>query len=165
LAIKEIRVYPDPVLKQVAEPVVEVDEEARSLARDLIDTMRHHDHCVGLAANQIGVARRCVVVDITDHPKARSQAGLVVLFNPKIESSDGEEVGREGCLSIPELTGNVKRATEIVVSGLDLEGQGHQLRADAFEARALQHEIDHLDGILFLDRVASLRTDVFRRKI
>lgn len=164
MAPRPIRLYPDPILKRVAEPVGEIDDDARALARDLVETMRAQPRCVGIAANQIGVLRRCVVVDVTDHPKARSCHGLLVLFDPEVVSRSGSAVGREGCLSVPDLTANVRRATDVVVRGLDEDGGVRVLNSDAFEARALLHEIDHLDGILFLDRVSSLETDVFRRR-
>jgi peptide deformylase len=151
------------VLKQRAAEIGTVDDDARSLAQDLIDTMRAHERCVGLAANQIGVPRRCVVVDVTGHAKARTCSGIIVLFDPAVTFASGAEIAREGCLSLPDLTANVRRATDIVVRGLGLDGGGVSVGTDAFEARALLHEIDHLDGILFLDRVASLATDVFRR--
>ena len=162
--IRPVRVYPDPVLKQVAQSVEVVDDDARALAEDLVDTMRSHERCVGLAANQIGVLRRCVVVDVSGHPRARSCNGLIVLFDPVVTKLEGAEVAREGCLSLPDLTANVRRATQIEVSGMASDGNRRVVQADAFEARALLHEIDHLDGILFLDRVASLETDVFRRR-
>jgi peptide deformylase len=162
--VRAIRLYPDPILKQVADPVGRPDGDATALAADLVDTMRAHERCVGLAANQVGVAKRCIVVDVTDHPKTRSCHGLIVLFDPVITAASGREVGREGCLSIPDLTANVRRATGVTVRGLDASGAEQAIEADAFEARALQHEIDHLDGVLFLDRVTSLETDVFRRK-
>lgn len=164
MAVRPIRVYPDPVLKERAADVDRIDDDALRLAADLVDTMRAHTRCVGIAANQIGVARRCVVVDVTDHPRAQSCAGLIVLFNPHVVSEEGGEIAREGCLSIPDLTANVRRATRVVVEGLDRTGTTVKVEADAFEARALLHEIDHLDGILFLDRVANVETDVFRRK-
>jgi len=165
MSVRPVRIYPDAVLKQIATPVQTIDGDARVLARDLVDTMRSHERCVGLAANQIGVLRRCVAVDVTGHRKAQSCSGLLVLFDPEVVSHSGSEVAREGCLSIPDLTANVRRATDIVVRGLSEDGTSREVVADAFEARALLHEIDHLDGILFLDRVASLETDVFRRKI
>jgi peptide deformylase len=164
VAVRSIRLYPDPVLKQVASPVVAVDDDARSLAADLVDTMRAHERCVGVAANQIGSLRRCIVVDVTGHRKARSNNGLIVLFDPQVTSQSGAEVAREGCLSLPDLTANVRRATNVEVIGITPEQLTRVVVANAFEARALLHEIDHLDGILFLDRVASLATDVFRRR-
>lgn len=164
MPVRQVRIYPDPVLKQAAKPVGRIDAEALALARDLVDTMRSHDRCVGLAANQIGVLRRCVAVDVTGHPRARSCNGLIVLFDPAIESAEGGVTAREGCLSIPDLTANVRRAERVVVRGRGESGSERRIEADAFEARALQHEIDHLDGILFLDRVTSLERDVFARR-
>lgn len=164
MAVRRVRIYPDPVLKRVAAPVGVVDDAARSLAQDLLDTMRAHERCVGVAANQIGELRRCIVVDVTGHRRAVSCHGLIVLFDPVIVEAGGGEVAREGCLSVPDLTANVRRATNVVVRGSDERGDVRMVAADAFEARALLHEIDHLDGVLFLDRVANLETDVFRRK-
>jgi peptide deformylase len=162
VTVRDVRIYPDPVLKQVARPVAALDDDARALATDLVDTMRANAKCVGLAANQIGALRRCIVVDVTGHAKAVSCSGLIVLFDPVVVSSSGSAVAREGCLSIPEFTANVRRATDVVVRGFDAEGSSREIVADAFEARALLHEIDHLDGILFLDRVTA--SDVFRRR-
>jgi len=134
------------------------------VAADLVETMRSFGHCMGLAATQIDEMVRIVVVDVTGHKKATTQNGLLVLVNPVIAESEGAEVGREGCLSIPHLTANVRRATRIVVEAVDPEGSPVRVESEAFEARCLQHEIDHLDGLLFLDRVDSLATDVFKRK-
>src|SRR5262249_25666301 len=106
---------------------------------------------------------RLVAIDVTGHPKAASCAGLTVLVNPVVVASEGDELGREGCLSIPELTGNVRRAVAVTVEAVTPEGDPLTIAADAFEARVIQHELDHLDGILFLDRVAS-RRDVFLRR-
>ncbi|MDQ4024956.1 MAG: peptide deformylase, partial [Actinomycetota bacterium] len=135
------------------------------LAADLVDTMRASPACVGLAAPQIGVSRRAFALDVSAHPKATVSHGLVVLFDPIVVESSGRAVGREGCMSVPDLTANVARATSIVVSGTTPEGAQRVIATEGFEARAFQHEIDHLDGLLILDRVASLATDVFRRKV
>jgi peptide deformylase len=164
LTVREIRIYPDPVLKQVALAVGVIDDRARRLATDLVDTMRAHERCVGVAANQIGELLRCICVDVTGHSKARSSNGLIVLFDPEIVSAQGAEVAREGCLSLPDLTANVRRATDVIVRGTNPTGDTVQIDADAFEARALLHEIDHLDGILFLDRVDNVAKDVFARR-
>ncbi|MCA1830956.1 MAG: peptide deformylase [Actinobacteria bacterium] len=99
MTIRPVRIYPDPVLKQVASAVGTIDRDARALADDLVDTMRAYERCVGIAANQIGVLRRCVVVDVTGHPKAGSCGGLLVLFDPVVVSSDGSVLAREGCLT------------------------------------------------------------------
>ena len=158
--IREVLRYPHPALKEVARALE--PDEAEDIARvaaDLVDTMDSFGHCVGLAATQLGELVRMVVVDVSEHPKATTSNGRLVLVNPRIVSASGAEVGREGCLSIPELTANVRRATEVVVESAD-----GVVRSEGFEARCLQHEIDHLDGVLFLDRVDSLTADVFRRK-
>jgi len=157
MAVREVLLYPDPRLKQVAAPV-----QAAQLERvraDLLDTLRSRERCVGLAAPQLGERVRVVVVDVRGHPKAETDNGLLVLANPRVVSAEGSEVAREGCLSIPDLTANVRRATSIVVE--HAEGR---LVSEGFEARCVLHEIDHLDGVLFLDRVESLVDDVFRRR-
>ena len=155
--IREVLLHPHPVLTQVAAPVTAA--AAASVIEDLLDTMRGFGHCVGIAAPQIGEPVRVAVVNVSGHRKATTSHGELVLVNPVIVASSGGEVGREGCLSIPELTANVRRATHITV-----QADGLRVETEGFEARALQHEIDHLDGLLFLDRVESLEADVFRRK-
>lgn len=155
---------PDRVLKRVADPVKEIGPEEQALATDLLDTMAASPACVGVAAPQIGVSVRAFCVDVTGHRKADSCHGPFVLFNPVLILTMHLEVAREGCLSVPHLTGNVARATDVVVRGLTPEGGTRVIEANAFEARALLHELDHLDGLLFIDRVGSLATDVFRRK-
>ena len=160
MPVREVLVYPHPALKQVARALApEEDDEVARVAKDLVDTMDAFGHCVGLAATQLGEMVRMVVVDVTGHKKATASNGRLVLVNPRIISAAGAEVGREGCLSIPELTANVRRATTI-----EIESADGTLRSEGFEARCLQHELDHLDGLLFLDRVDSLTADVFRRK-
>jgi peptide deformylase len=141
----------------VASEVHDAAEIARVTA-DLVDTMDAFGHCVGLAATQLGEMLRIVVVDVSGHRKAESSNGRLMLVNPRIVAAEGAEVGREGCLSIPDLTANVRRATRI-----EVEAGDRRIVSEGFEARCLQHEIDHLDGLLFLDRVDSLTADVFRR--
>jgi len=162
VAVRPVLRLPDRVLKRVAEDVGRGDP---ALARDLVDTMRASPACVGLAAPQIGVSRRAFALDVSDHPKAKDAHGLIVMFDPMIVTASGRAVGREGCMSVPDLTADVARATEIVVEGTSPDGERFQIAAHGFEARAFQHEIDHLDGMLILDRVESLATDVFRRKV
>ena len=135
------------------------------LVADLIDTMRASPACVGLAAPQIGVSKRVICVDVSAHPKAKLNHGTIVLADPVIVDSEGKEVGREGCMSVPDLTANVARAVRVVVQGITPDGSVKVLETEGFEARAFQHEVDHLDGTLILDRVDSLATDVFRRKV
>jgi len=137
--------------------------EAARVAQDLVDTMRNHRGCVGLAAPQLDELVRIIVVDVTDHPRAATSNGLLVLVNPQVVEASGSEVAREGCLSIPDLTANVRRATRIVLEAATTTQGPTTVVAEGFEARCLLHELDHLDGTLFLDRVDSM-TDVFRRR-
>ncbi len=164
MAVRPVLALPDPFLQRPSAKVGTVDAEALALAIDLLDTMRARPACVGLAAPQIGVGLRAFAVDVTGHRKARSCSGELVLFDPELLSSASPELAREGCLSIPDLTGDVARATEVVVRGIGIDGAERVVAADAFEARALLHELDHLDGFLFLDRVASAHS-VYRRKV
>jgi len=164
MAVRPVLRLPEAVLKQPAVPVERIDDAARALAQDLLDTMRVSPACVGLAAPQIGVGLRAFAVDVAGHKKARSCHGELVLFNPEVVLAHGPVVAREGCMSVPDLTGDVARATRLVVRGVTVDGEDRVLQVDAFEARAFQHEIDHLDGLLFLDRVASADA-VFHRKV
>lgn len=163
MTVRKVYRLPERVLKQrAAELGPTADDE---LVADLLETMRASPACVGLAAPQIGVSKRVIAVDVTGHPKTTTCHGLVVLIDPVIIEAGGREVGREGCMSVPDLTANVARATSLVVQGTAPDGEPVVIVTDGFEARAFQHEIDHLDGLLILDRVASLATDVFRRRV
>jgi peptide deformylase len=165
LAVRAVLRYPHPSLKMKAPAVALEDRDAIDrVARDLLDTMNTYRGCVGIAAPQIDELVRVVVVDVSEHPRATHSNGLLSLVNPQVVEASGAEVAREGCLSIPDFTANVRRATEIAVEASTAEGEELRIRSEGFEARCLLHEIDHLDGILFLDRVDSLRTDVFPRK-
>jgi peptide deformylase len=164
MPVRPVLLLPHAVLTAPAAPVGAVDDEARRLAEDLLDTMRASPACVGLAAPQIGVARRAFAVDVTGHRKARSCHGPFVLFDPEVVSADAPETAREGCMSVPDLTGDVARANRLTVAGITVDGDRVRLEVDAFEARAVQHELDHLDGLLFLDRVAGPHS-VFPRKV
>jgi peptide deformylase len=146
---------PEPVLATAAEPVDPADPATVQLAADLVATMRVSPGCVGLAAPQVGAAARVFCVDVSRHPKTRDHHGTFVLCNAEVVESSRNEKAREGCMSVPDFTGDVKRASRVLVEGW-LPGTGEQVRvtANAFEARALQHEIDHCEGLLFLDRVA-----------
>jgi peptide deformylase len=162
---REVLRYPHPVLKSVARALGDDEAEtAERVGRDLVDTMRSFPRCVGIAAPQIDELVRMVVVDVTDHPKATACHGELVLVNPRVVDSSGAEVAREGCLSIPDLTANVRRATEVAIEAVEVGSGARRIETEGFEARCLLHEIDHLDGVLFLDRVDSITTDVFRRK-
>lgn len=159
MAVRPIVLVPDPILKRVCAPVEGYTPDVAALLEDLVDTLRAGPG-VGVAAPQIGSALRVAVVDVTPRPGH----GLVILVNPEILRQEGWQVMREGCLSVPEYTANVGRPERVVVRALDGEGRPRVLESEGFEAVCLQHEIDHLSGILFLDRVSSLKKDVFRRK-
>ena len=165
MAVRPVVLYPDPRLKIQIAPALEVNEAIRAAAQDLLDTM---DACpprtVGIAAPQIGVMARIAIVDTSRNPKYPGGHGLLALVNPEIAAYEGEQFFREGCLSLPDYTANIKRRQSIKVQALGLDGEEVTVDAEGFEAVVLQHEIDHLDGMLFLDRVANVKTDLFRRK-
>lgn len=144
---------PHPVLAERSSPLAEIDRFALELAEDLVDTMYASPNCVGLAAPQIGVSRRALVMDVSSHRKAGANHGLVVLFDPVLVEQGELVVAREGCMSVPDLTGDVGRPNAVVVEGLGADSLKEVIEAEGFEARALMHELDHLDGLVFLDRV------------
>jgi peptide deformylase len=146
---------PSPVLSSIGARVDPADPGVVQLAADLVATMRVSPGCVGLAAPQVGRSMKVFCVDVSEHPKTRGHHGTFVLCNAEVLGASRNEKAREGCMSVPDLTGDVKRASRLVVRG-ELPGTGEtvELAAEAFEARALQHEIDHCEGLLFLDRVA-----------
>jgi peptide deformylase len=163
LPVKPVFQLPERVLKRRADDLGDATDA--ELVTDLIDTMRASPACVGLAAPQIGVSKRAFALDVSKHKKTTTTHGLVVMFDPEIIERKGREIAREGCMSVPDLTANVARATEIVVRGRAPDGEDLVVVTEGFEARAFQHEIDHLEGLLILDRVENLATDVFRRKV
>lgn len=155
---------PAPVLYTAGAEVDPLDPDVVQLAADLVATMRVSPGCVGLAAPQVGVGARVFCVDVSAHPKTRDHHGTFVLCNATAVEASRNEKAREGCMSVPDFTGDVKRATRLVVRGA-LPGTGETLtiEANAFEARALQHEIDHCSGLLFLDRAAGAHA-IYARK-
>jgi peptide deformylase len=155
---------PDPLLGRVGEKVDPLDPATVKLADAMVTIMRGSPGCVGLAAPQIGVSAQLFVVDVTGHAKASTVHGLIMLANAFLVEASRWRPGREGCMSVPDLTGDVRRATRVVVAG-EVPGTGAQVEilSDAFEARALQHEIDHCNGLLFLDRVSGAHA-VYPRK-
>ena len=150
MAVLDIRKAGDPVLKAKAKPVVKVTKTVRQLLDNMVQTMREEDG-VGLAAPQVGVSSRLIVVDIGE--------GLIELINPELVETEGCEVATEGCLSIPGYYGEVERFTQVTVTGLDRNGNPLRLSCDGLLARAMQHEIDHLEGILFIERAQSLHKE------
>ena len=163
MAILEILTYPDPRLKQVSQAVEVVDDALRSFILDLEETMRAGPGGVGIAAPQVGCFKRIVIVDVSSKPKI-VQHGRLVFINPRITAEEGRAVGREGCLSVPDYTGNVARSKKITVTAQDESGAERVYQMEGYEARAVQHEMDHLDGLLFLDRLVSKR-ELFARKV
>jgi peptide deformylase len=164
-AVRPILEHPHPMLAGVS---IEVDPRDRSIvaiARVLLETMRASRGCVGMSAPQLGENVRLFCFDVTGHKKARSCAGLVVLANPRLLSRAGNVLMREGCSSVPHLTGDVARAAGVVVSGVvPGSGKNRIIAADAIEARCIQHEIDHLDGVLFVDRVHDPIAELHQRR-
>lgn len=159
MTVRALHVLGSPVLRQQAAAVREVDDEVRRLVDDLFETMRAAKG-VGLASNQIGVARRVAVVDVGDEDPPP-----LVLINPVIlERSEEEETAEEGCLSIPEIFGDVDRPARVVVEALDRDGRKYRVEVHGYKARAIQHEIDHLDGILFLDHLSAVKRNLLLSK-
>lgn len=164
MAVLPIHRFPDPLLKTPARAVARLAPPVVRFIEDLVETMRAHPRCVGLAAPQVGQAVRIAVVDVAGHPKASQAHGLIVLVNPRITAQEGVSIQREGCLSVPDLTGNVSRSLRVHVEALDASGRPWAGWFKGFEAIAVQHELDHLEGRLFLDQIANVRTDLFRRQ-
>jgi len=162
--VLEILTYPDERLRQVSSPVEQFDAAFQRRVDDLEQTRLAGPGAVGIAAPQVGWFERVVIVDVSGRRKTRSH-GHLILVNPEITEWEGHAVGREGCLSVPDYTGNVIRAEKIHLQALDREGNTLSFDMDGFEARAVQHEMDHIDGLLFLDRLVSRRQDLFQRKV
>lgn len=168
MAVLEIIQYPDGRLKQESQPVSQFDDELRSFVSDLEETMRAGPGGVGIAAPQAGRFERIVIVDLSGKnklPKGSTSHGRMILINPELTEWEGMVMGREGCMSVPDFTGNVIRAEKLKLTAFDEHGEQHEYECTGFEARAVQHEVDHLDGLLFLDRLVSRKTDLFKRKV
>lgn len=159
MSVREIKKYPEEVLRKKTEPVTRFDSELQKLIDDMIETM-YAAPGVGLAANQIGVSRQVAVIDVS----AAQDSSLIVLVNPEIIHAEGENSTEEGCLSVPEYTTIVKRAERVKVKGLDREGRLLEIEAEGFLAKALQHEIDHLNGLLFIDRIGRIKREFFKKR-
>ncbi len=162
--IMDILKYPDPRLKTLCEPVSVFDAHLHTFIADLESTLRAGPGGVGIAAPQVGCFQRIVLVDVSCKPKIK-QHGRLVLINPEITAWEGFASAREGCMSVPDYTGTVVRAQHIQLTAQNAEGEQQEYQLEGYEARAVQHEIDHLNGILFLDRLVSRRQDLFQRKV
>ncbi len=165
MAVLEILTYPDERLKRIAEPVERFDDELRAFITELEETMDAGPGGVGIAAPQVNRNQRIVIVDCSKARKPVPNHGRLFLVNPEITKWEGMAVGREGCMSVPDYTGNVIRAERVDLVAFDPSGEKREFGFEGFEARAVQHEMDHLDGMLFLDRLVSRRNDLFRRKV
>ncbi len=161
MAIRPVRLYGDPVLRQKSSPIAGVDDTVRELVADLRETMRAY-HGVGLAANQVGVLQRVLVVDVPLDEETRAQYALI---NPVLDQRSGTGSGEEGCLSIPGIYEEVRRAQRVRVRALDEHGRPLELFAEGYLARAFQHEVDHLDGVLFVDRLSVLKRQFLRHAL
>lgn len=161
MALRRILTYPDTVLREQAEPVGNIDGKVQQLIDDMADTM-YHTPGIGLASNQVGEPCRIIMFDISakDEPN-----DLVVLVNPEIIEAEGVVLNEEGCLSVIDYSADVKRADSITVHGLDRDGNPITLRKEGLAAIVLQHEIDHLNGILFIDRISKLKRELYKRKL
>lgn len=157
MSVLDIRIYPDPVLKQQAAPVTEFDSKLERLLRDMADTMYDADG-IGLAAPQVGILQQIAVIDVSEK---RDQ--VLHFINPVITERSGETPSEEGCLSIPEYRDTISRNTNITVQAVDPSGTAFELKADGLLAICLQHEIDHLNGVLFVDHLSRLKREFFKR--
>ena len=160
MAFQKICVYPEPVLSRKAEEITNIDGQVHTLAADMVETM-YAASGIGLAAPQVGVSRRLIVVD----PGKEEKSGLITLVNPVVVSGEGHNAIDEGCLSVPDFTAEVPRHAEILVRGITLDEREVELSAGGLLAIVLQHEIDHLNGILFIDRISPLKRDIYLRKL
>jgi len=162
MALREVVQFPDPRLKKVSEPITEVTEEIRELARDMIDVM-YDEPGIGLAAPQVGASVRMFVID-TEWSDESVGRNPTVVINPEISDREGRITWDEGCLSVPDYNAVVERDAIITLRGMDLEGKPIEERAEGLRAVCIQHEVDHLDGILFIDRISRLKRSLYVKK-
>lgn len=161
MAVRPIRIYPDPILRAKAKAVTHLTSFHAKIIEDLLDTLRAQPGGIGIAAPQIGYAERIVIIDVSTKDASKHRR---ILIDPKIIETKGERVGREGCMSIPDFTANVRRASTISVRAKNEHFEDVEFESDGIEAVCIQHETDHLNGLLFFDRVSSFTRDIFRRK-
>jgi peptide deformylase len=162
MALREVVQFPDPRLKEVSKPITEVNDELRELARDMIDVM-YDEPGIGLAAPQVGASVRMFVIDTEWGDDDKEQSPTVVI-NPEISDREGRITWDEGCLSVPDYTATVERDAMITLKGQDLDGNPIEERAEGLRAVCIQHEVDHLDGVLFIDRISRLKRSLYVKK-
>ena len=163
MALREICTYPDPVLRKKTTRVERIDSSLDRLIKDMVETM-HAAPGVGLAANQVGVPLQLAVIDLSSREDEEQRHPLLVIINPEILSMEGSVIEEEGCLSIPDYAEKVKRAARVKVRAQDRTGKQFELEAEGLMAKALQHEIDHLNGLLFVDKLSPLKKNLFKRR-
>jgi peptide deformylase len=163
MAIREIRTYPDPVLLNKTSRVERIDSTLNRLIEDMVETM-HAAPGVGLAANQVGVPLQLAVIDLSSRENEEQRHPLLVIINPEVLFMEGSVIEEEGCLSIPDYAENVKRAARVKIRAQDRTGKQFELEAEGLMAKALQHEIDHLNGLLFVDKLSPLKKSLFKRR-
>ena len=161
MAVKKIITYPHPILRKKTEAVTDFDDNLRQLIDEMTETM-YAAPGVGLAANQIGVSLQVVVIDTSEDSEERKHRALV---NPEIIEGEGSQVGEEGCLSVIDYSADVKRFRKITVRARDIEGNEEEFEAEDRFARIIQHEVDHLNGVLFIDRISSLKRTLYKRRL
>ncbi|MAT77037.1 peptide deformylase [Candidatus Poribacteria bacterium] len=157
-----IRIYGEPVLRQTAVPISEITDEDRQLADDMLATMYTRSNGIGLAATQVGILKRLIVIDVNRHDL---DSNPLVLINPEIQEKSGDTAMEEGCLSLPDITGEVTRPENVTVTALDLDGEPLRIQATDILSRAIQHEVDHLNGILFIDLIHPLQCKSLQRRL
>lgn len=159
MAYMQIKTYPDPVLRKICKPIETITDKIAELCDNMVETMRLAQGA-GLAANQVGVSLRLIVLD----PKTKKDDNPIILINPVIAEQDSEEITEEGCLSLPKFYEFVKRAKKVFVKGINIKGEPFEMEYDGFAARAVQHELDHLNGILLIDHLSPVKKDFFKKK-
>jgi peptide deformylase len=159
MAYLQIKTYPDPILRKVCEPIESISGETVILCNNMVETMRLAQGA-GLAANQVGISSRLVVLD----PRTKKENKPIILINPLITEKDSEEISEEGCLSFPKFYEYIKRAKKVLVKAINLQGEPFEMECDGFLARAVQHELDHLNGVLLIDHLSPVKKDLFKKK-
>ncbi|MBW2267856.1 MAG: peptide deformylase [Deltaproteobacteria bacterium] len=162
MPLREVLQFPDKRLARVSEPIGKISEQIRQLAADMLEVM-YDEPGIGLAAPQLGEAIRLIVVD-TEWPEDGAERNPLVLMNPEIVEADGSITWSEGCLSVPDLQADVERSERVTLAAKDLDGKALEIRAEGLQAVCFQHEIDHLDGLLFIDRISRLKREMYVRK-